>query len=105
MFLDLMLLGSDDISDDDDRVHTVVVGVRDDVVAENEYLDANANDVNATNDVIGVADCKGDDPATTDAVTAEDSAAVVDGGGDTGGSAVVDAAVDADSGVPVCGCN
>ena len=104
MFLDLMLPGFDDISDDD-KVNAVVVGVNDDVVAEDDNLDANANDVNATDDVTGVVNCEGDDAATTNAVTDGDVAADVDGGGDTGGSAVVDTALDADKGVPVCVCN
>ena len=101
MFLDLMLPGFDDISDDD-KVNTVVVGVSDDVVAEDDDPDANTNDVNATDDVTGDANCEGDDAAATNAVTDEDGATVVDGGGDT---AVVDTALDANSGVPVYVCN
>ena len=100
MFLDLMLVGLDDISDDD-KVNTVVVGVNDGVVAEDDNLHANANDVNSTDDVTGVVDCEGDDAATTDFVTDEDGAA----DGDTGDTAAVNTALDADSGVPVCGCN
>ena len=104
MFLDLMLLGFDDISGDD-KVDTVVAGVNDDVVAEDDDLDANANDVNATDDVTGDANCEGDDAATTNAVTDKHGADVVDGSGDIDGTAVVDDTLDANSGVPVCGCN
>lgn len=89
-----MPLGFDVVADEN-RVDTVVVGASDRVAVEDDDLDgADANNVNAIDDVSGVDDCESNDVETTDAVTDEDGAAVVDKGGD-------DTGVDCNRGVPV----